>query len=416
MIGETRPATLVLISRTGDGIPGDAELARISAGRELEVILAIAPWRPSAHTRPHAGTLIFPPGAAWGDVVAECARIASHDRMAFVELPAVRSLARIPELLDELDHADIAGARLLRLDGVTLESGGGGFNASRLVFSLDSGAIASTLPEERTQVLWVDRRAFAARRDALLLTGPPHESVGDVLAEADWGWRLSTCGYRLICSPIVIPIDEGIQPTPRSKPLHEEGERVRAGTALLATMLEQASLHKVLAQNPAAAAHSRSELPPASCASPSPICANGGQRRRRHARATTTTSRNASARRSTSTARRPSRASRDRSGARRRPRVAILCSDVVGDGLAGPAIRALESARVLGDAFDVQIGVRDATAAIDCPLPGAPAVQGRGARAPRRVPMRSCCKARSASGTPRSSPRTCRSRSTSTTR
>src|SRR5947209_4847659 len=83
------------------------ELDRISAGRELEVILAIAPWRPSAHTRPHAGTLIFPPRAAWGDVVAECARIATHDRMAFVELPAVRSLARIPELLDELDHADI---------------------------------------------------------------------------------------------------------------------------------------------------------------------------------------------------------------------------------------------------------------------------------------------------------------------
>ena len=69
---------------------------------------------------------------------------------------------------------------------------------------------------------------------------------------------------------------------------------------------------------------------------------------------------------------RPDARSRASSGPLRvaaRPRVAILCSDVVGDGIAGPAIRALESARVLCEKFDVQIGVRDATASIDAPCP-----------------------------------------------
>jgi glycosyltransferase involved in cell wall biosynthesis len=367
--GTSPAATLVLISRTGERIPGEEELARIAAGRELEVILAIAPWRASAHTRPNRGTLVFPPGAPWGDVIAACAEAATHERIAFVELPAVRSLVRIPQLLDELDYGDVAGARLLRLDGVTLESGGGGFNASRLVVALDSGAIASTLADDRTQVLWVDRRAFAARRDPLVLTGPPHVSVGDVLAEADWGWRLSLCGYRIICSPIVIPIDEGVLPTRRSKPLHEEGERVRAATALLATMLEADSLHKVLAQNPAAAA----ALSIGGAAGIVRFAELDLRERRRAAQTARTRDDAALAKRlgaafdidrATAVARivGPLRVAA-------RPRVAILCSDVVGAGIAGPAIRALESARVLSARFDVQIGVRDATAAIDAPCP-----------------------------------------------
>ena len=49
--GNLAAGTLVLISRTGGGIPDDDELARISAGRELEVLLAVAPWRPSVHTQ-----------------------------------------------------------------------------------------------------------------------------------------------------------------------------------------------------------------------------------------------------------------------------------------------------------------------------------------------------------------------------
>ena len=50
-----KSATLVLISRTGEGIPDDEELARICAGREIEVLLAVAPWRPSIHTRANRG-------------------------------------------------------------------------------------------------------------------------------------------------------------------------------------------------------------------------------------------------------------------------------------------------------------------------------------------------------------------------
>ena len=145
-----------------------------------------------------------------------CAASATCNRIAFVELPAVRSLAGVLQLLDELEHADVVGARLLRLDGIVLESAGGGFSATRYALALDSGAVASTLAPARRPVLWVDRRAFAARRDALILSGPPHASVGDVLAEVEWGWRLSLAGHRVICSPILIPIDEGVTP-PRER-------------------------------------------------------------------------------------------------------------------------------------------------------------------------------------------------------
>ena len=76
--------------------------------------------------------LVFPTATPWGDVIAGCAEAATSERIVFAELPAVQSLARVPELLDELDDADVAGARLLRHDGVTLESAGGGFSSLAL--------------------------------------------------------------------------------------------------------------------------------------------------------------------------------------------------------------------------------------------------------------------------------------------
>ena len=152
-VAEQEQVTLVLISRTGEGLPNDEELARICAGRNVEVILAIAPWRPSIHARASRGTLVFPPSAPWGDVIAACVEAATSERMVFVELPAVQSLARVMQLIDELEFADVAGARLLRLDGVTLETGGGGFSSARLAVALESGTIASTLDTGRRRCL-----------------------------------------------------------------------------------------------------------------------------------------------------------------------------------------------------------------------------------------------------------------------
>ncbi len=315
------------------------------------------------------GTLVFPPGAAWGDVVLACAEAATGDRMVFVELPAVRSLARVLELLDELDHADVAGARLLRHDGVTLEAAGGGFSSARYAVALESGTIASTLPDERRPVLWVDRRAFAARRHVLIVTGPPHVSVGDVLAEADWGWRISMTDHRVICSPVLVPIDEGVGPPRATTPLSEEGRRVRAAIALLACMLETPSLNRVLAENPAAAAALGVGAPAGLL-----HLSERDLRERRSAAQTARTRDDAALVERLGDAfdiERAAPVARITGPLRvaERPRVAILCSDVVGGGLAGPAIRALESARVLAARFDVQIGVRDASAAIAAPCP-----------------------------------------------
>ena len=362
-------ATLVLISRTSDGIADEEELALVCASRPLEVIRAIAPWYPRAHMRPSPGILVFPPAAPWGDVIAACAEVATGSRIVFVELPAVRSLVAAVELLDELDYGDVVGPRMLRLDGMTLETGGGGFSSMRYAFALDSGAIASTLPAKRGPVLWVDRRVFAARREALTQTGPPHFSVGDTLAEVEWGWRLSLAGYQVISSPMLVPIDEGVVSPAPSLPLDEEGVRVRAGIALLATMLEPTSLYRALARNPAAAA----TLGSATSAGAVYLAEPDLRERRAAVQAVRT---------------------RDDDGlvtylgeafdidsvtpverivgrwrVASRPRVAILCSDIVGHGLAGPAIRALETARVLAGQFDVRIAVRDATASIVAPCP-----------------------------------------------
>ena len=362
-------ATLVLISRTADGVPDEEELARICATRHIEVIRAIAPWYPSDHMRPNRGILVFPPAAPWGDVIAACAEAASGSRVVFAELPAVRSLAPAVELLDELEFGDVVGPRMLRLDGITLETGGGGFSSSHYAFALDSGTIASTLSAKRRPVLWVDRRMFAARREALILTGPPHVSVGDALAEVEWGWRLSIAGYRVISSPTLVEIDEGVLPPRASTQLEEEGVRVRAGIALLATLLEPETLYRALAQNSAAAATLGDIM-----SAGAPYLAEPDLRERRAAAQTARTRDDAGLITYLGEAFEIDNAApverivgRWRVAAR--PRVAILCSDVVGHGLAGPAIRALETARVLSERFDVQIGVRDVTASIEAPCP-----------------------------------------------
>ena len=221
-----------------------------------------------------------------------------------------------------------------------------------------------------------------------------------MLAEADWGWRLSLTGHRVICSPVLIPIDEGVGSARRTSALDEEGRRVRAGIALLATMLGE-SLYRALMQNPAAAealnpgmsgiVKRRGErTPPGSGRSPkrtraspwrsrpgsappsgSPSPSSPSDERPCRPRAPGPMPRlpRRSGPRSTSTGRRAVARIVGPLLVAARPRVAILCSDVVGDGLAGPAIRALESARVLNEQFDVQIGVRDATASIDAPCP-----------------------------------------------
>ena len=263
-------------------------------------------------------------------------------------------------------------------------------------------------------MLWVDRRAFAARRDALLVTGPPHASVGDVLAEADWGWRISLAGRHVTCSTILIPIDEGVGP-PRGTALDEEGARVQAGIALLASMLETPSLHRALAQNPSAAA----ALAQAAPAGIDRLSESDLRDRRAAAQAARRLDDAALAERlgAAFDIDRATPVARITGPLRRatRRRVAILCSDAVGDGLAGPAIRALETARVLAETCDVQIGVREATASIAAPCPVRRLSQEvvrdllAGLRRDRAPGARERVVSR------RSWPRTCRSPSISTT-
>ena len=210
--------TLVLISRTGERHP-----RRRGAGADLRRPRrrgdprdrALAPEHSRAsQSRP----LVFPPAAPWGDVIAACVEAATGERIVFVELPAVQSLARVMQLLDELDYArrrrraPAPARRRHARDALAVASA-----AARHAVALESGTIASTLlPASGGRC----SGSIGARlpRAAMRFSSPDRRtaSVGDVLAEADWGWRLSLRGHRVICSPILIPIDEGVGP-PRTR-------------------------------------------------------------------------------------------------------------------------------------------------------------------------------------------------------
>ena len=136
-----------------------------------------------------------------------------------------------------------AGARLLRLDGVTLETAGGGFSSARYALALESGTIASTLPARappgavgrpprvRSPPRCARRHGPSARqrgrpagRGRLGLAPLDDRAPRHLLADPDpdrRGSRAAAHGRRRC---------------------NEEGMRVRAGIALLATMLEPASL------------------------------------------------------------------------------------------------------------------------------------------------------------------------------
>ena len=215
---DRRRATLVLISRTGERHPRRRRAgAHLRRQRARDDRSPSRPGSPSVHTRGNRRDARVSPGDAVGrrdrglcrgrDGRAHRLRRAPGRPVAGAGAGAARRARRTPTS----PARACCGATASRS-----RRAGGGFSSARYAFALESGTIATTLPPERRPVLWVDRRAFAARRDALLATGPPHWSAGDTLAEADWGWRLSLTGHRVICSPILIPIDEGVGP-PRTR-------------------------------------------------------------------------------------------------------------------------------------------------------------------------------------------------------
>ena len=177
--------------------------------------------------------------------------------------------------------------------------------------------------------------------------------------------------------------------------------------------------HRALAQNPAAAAGARDRRRRrrASCGSPSPSCASGGApAQTARTRDDAALAKRARRRLRHRPADAPSRASSGPLRVAARPRVAILCSDVVGDGLAGPAIRALESARVLSETLR-RADRRARRDGLDRrAVPGAAPLASRRARPPGRLRRDRAPGPGERVVSRRSSPRTCRSRSTSTTR
>ena len=234
------------------------------------------------------------------------------------------------------------------------------------------------------------------------LTGPPALRAPATSSPRPTGagasrWR----GTASIGSPILIPIDEGVGAARHASALEEEGRRVQRGYRTARHDARDSALHRALMQNPAAAETLNPGMSASSGGAESRTRAGSGPRPRR-TRANPWRSRHDSAplcgspspsspsderpcrqpapvpmprlpRRlappSTSTARARSRASWGRCGSPRDR--ASRFSAPTSSAKASPARRSApwRAHACCSERFDVQIGVREATASIDAPCP-----------------------------------------------
>jgi hypothetical protein len=329
--------SLILVDRRGD-----VDLARVEQeargslepGRVVEVVRL----RPGADA---PGGDVSTGGArahpSWSAVILDGLASASHERAVVLDAAALAHARGALALADELDGAGAVAARLLEPGGDVIAFDGGAFSASDGPYSPAAGARHAERPGARRPSLYFDGRAFAVRRSALLALDPPDDEVAQVLADVDWGWRLSLAGHPVVTSAVVaLPLADGHEGEAVPAPLRE-----RATAGLLVQCLGDARL-------------------------PSELHLTPEQRERR---AHVQRERLVGDERLFALVGDPGPVRRVAGGAagRRRRRVGILCADTIGRSMAGPAIRAVEMARALGRDFDVVIGVRRLVPGADVP-------------------------------------------------
>ena len=274
--------------------------------------------------------------------------------------------------------------RLLDATGTRVVFDGGRFDLASLAHSRGEGYSASAAPSGPEACLWFDPRAFAALSAPLraALADPP--ACGEALAATELGWRLWLSGGRIERASGEAIVDERIAPPWRLVPAMERSLAVELDALrLLATVLEPETLARALAlrplgrlavdpdeRGPDGPVPALLDLPPEirDRVQSDRVLSDGdlftevgdlfGSERTRP---------------SLPDLLRPVRGP-VRAGAR--TRVTILCSDVLGRSLAGPAIRALETARVLSKSYEVEVAFREIADDMSAPCPAFTATGG----------------------------------------
>jgi glycosyltransferase involved in cell wall biosynthesis len=386
---------VVIVDRTGGvDLASAAKGAVEGSGVEASILTVYAPMvRRSPRT--HGADVVFGPGAWWTTIVRDALRASEKELVVFLEVSSLAAFDGAAAMAAELVAGDAGAvaARLLEPRGVALVFDRGTFDVGGVAGSENVGFVASSVPPLARPTLFFDRRAFAARRSALLGVGAPHDDLGDVLAEVDWGWRLWLAGHPVFTSASTSVVVRDDAPSARRLPrgmLRARSER--ATSRILLTTLEEPNLARALAvralsgvEAAAADTHmngllgrephlvgrpSRGETLEA-FASPTAlqsIAANideVAQQRERTQRERVLTDDelfervgsifNGSAETPEADALRGLIVPR---AVRTRPVLLVLCSDDLGRSMAGPAIRAVEIARALKSVCDPVLAAR----------------------------------------------------------
>ena len=251
--------------------------------------------------------------------------------------------------------------------------------------------------------LFFDGRAFAARRSALLDVGPPHPDIGDVFADVDWSWRLWLAGHRVLTSDrtAVLEKDTGTHAVERLPASMRRAREQRAAHRILAEVLEPDNLTRAFALSSAIEAADAGEdtdgllgTDPRGLTRPTRGQAREALVRPAALHAVGAGGDELAAERATIQAARVVsdeelfaevgtvfRAYADTpegTALRRlllprvqrvRPAVLILCSDDLGELMAGPAIRAVELARALMPGVDPIIAAHRVDPRVELPCP-----------------------------------------------
>ncbi len=373
--------SLLLIDRRGDVDLARAEREALSAADgnlDVDVVRVIAPDRPPERPQPvDWRARVVAPGRPWAEAVLAGLELALAETVVVLDVARLGTLAGALRLAAQLGDTALLGARLSTPDGAALVFDGGAFSVERYAWS--PGADADG-PGRRRPSLWCDGRAFAARRTALVSVGAPAPAFDDLWGDVDWSWRLLLAGHTVEMSADVtlrtraeLPARVELLPTSVRTAV-----RHRAALTLLLQTLDDRGVDAALARyavtqvtrDAGAAAEALTRV----LAGPPDIGA-----RRAEVQATRRVDDAAlfgrvgdplggpDARRALtggSTGTGVVVRGRDR-----RRRVAVLCADTIGGKMAGPAIRAVETARVLARDLDVTIGVRALVEGADLPCP-----------------------------------------------
>ena len=206
--------SLVLIDRTGrvDLEAAEAE-AREGVETAVDVVRVAAPYEAVGRQEHRLGTLAVPAGAPWASAVLAGVEAARGEAVVVLDVGLLFRFAGAVALGPELlaGEAGAVAARVLRFDRDRIDFDRGTFSSTRYAVSEHRDHLDRSVARRSRPSLYVDGRAFAVRREALLALAPPAPEFDLVFGDDDLGWRLWLAGSSIVTSErVTVRLDERV--------------------------------------------------------------------------------------------------------------------------------------------------------------------------------------------------------------